>query len=52
MHVKIRLAEIRRQCGIPAAKLPSGTGLTRQTIYAIETDPGQNNTSRTGRLVN
>ena len=36
MEVKNRLAEVRRQRGISAAELASRTGVTRQTIYAIE----------------
>src|SRR5262245_61210354 len=49
-HIKNRLAEIRRNRGVGATDLARRVGISRQTIYAIETGTYIPNTQVTLRL--
>lgn len=50
MDIRNRLAELREKRGIPAAKLASAVGVSRQTVYAIEAGSYVPNTSVSLRL--
>ena len=45
MEVQCSLAQLRRQRGISAARLADAVGISRQTVYAIESDSYLPNTS-------